>query len=94
MNNLAQLLHQLTGANAVGTVAAPTVRVHTDTRSLQAGDLFVALKGERFDAHDFLPQARAQGAVAAIAHAGLAAAGLPGVEVPDTRLALGELAGL
>ena len=32
-------------------------RVHTDTRSLQAGDLFVALKGERFDAHDFLPQA-------------------------------------
>jgi len=94
MNNLAQLMHQLTGAHAVGTVAAPTVRVHTDTRSLQAGDLFVALKGERFDAHDFLPQARAQGAVAAIAHAGLAAAGLPGVEVPDTRLALGELAGL
>ena len=92
MKDLAQLLNQLTGANAVGTVAAPIARVHTDTRSLQAGDLFVALKGERFDAHDFLPQAAAQGAVAAIAHAGLAAAGLPGVEVPDTRLALGELA--
>jgi len=94
MNNLAQLLNQLTGAHAVGAVATPVARVHTDTRSLQAGDLFVALKGERFDAHDFLPQARAQGAVAAIAHAGLAAAGLPGVEVPDTRLALGELARL
>jgi UDP-N-acetylmuramoyl-tripeptide--D-alanyl-D-alanine ligase len=94
MNNLAQLLQQLTGAQAVGTLAAPLARVHTDTRSLQAGDLFVALKGERFDAHDFLPQARAQGAVAAMAHAGLAAAGLPGVEVPDTRLALGELARL
>ena len=94
MNNLAQLLNRLTGANAVGTVQAPIARVHTDTRSLQAGDLFVALKGERFDAHDFLPQAAAQGAVAAIAHAGLAAAGMPGVEVPDTRLALGELARL
>ncbi|MDP2416626.1 MAG: UDP-N-acetylmuramoyl-tripeptide--D-alanyl-D-alanine ligase [Hydrogenophaga sp.] len=94
MKNLAALLTQLTGANAVGTLLAPMERVHTDTRSLQAGDLFVALQGERFDAHDFLPQAAAQGAVAAIAHTGLAAAGLPGVEVPDTRLALGELARL
>ncbi|MDP3926916.1 MAG: UDP-N-acetylmuramoyl-tripeptide--D-alanyl-D-alanine ligase [Hydrogenophaga sp.] len=94
MKNLALLLTQLTGASAVGTLDVPITRVHTDTRSLQPGDLFVALKGERFDAHDFLPQAAAQGAVAAIAHAGLAAAGLPGVEVPDTRLALGELARL
>ncbi|MGM9425742.1 UDP-N-acetylmuramoyl-tripeptide--D-alanyl-D-alanine ligase [Hydrogenophaga sp. MI9] len=91
MKTLAQLLPQLTGARPVGTVDQTIARVHTDTRSLQPGDLFVALKGERFDAHDFLPQARAAGAVAAIAHAGLAAAGLPGAEVPDTRLALGEL---
>ena len=40
-------------------------RVHTDTRTLRSGDLFVALRGERFDAHDFLPQAAAAGAVAA-----------------------------
>ena len=92
MKSLAQLLPQLTGARPVGTVDQTIARVHTDTRSLQPGDLFVALKGERFDAHDFLPQARAAGAVAAIAHGGLAAAGLPGAEVPDTRLALGELA--
>ncbi|WP_372743094.1 Mur ligase domain-containing protein, partial [Neptunomonas sp.] len=32
-------------------------RVNTDTRSIQPGDLFVALKGERFDAHDFAEQA-------------------------------------
>jgi UDP-N-acetylmuramoyl-tripeptide--D-alanyl-D-alanine ligase len=94
MNSVPQLLSRLSGARMVGDVAAPVQRVHTDTRSLQAGDLFVALKGERFDAHDFLNQARAAGAVAAIAHAGLAAAGLPGAEVPDTRLALGELARL
>jgi hypothetical protein len=65
----------------------------TPTRArLQAGDLFVALKGERFDANDFLAQARAQGAVAAIAHHGLAAAGLPGIEVPDTQGRAGRLA--
>ena len=72
-------------------------RVHTDTRSLQAGDLFVALRGERFDAHDFVMQAQACGAVAALveqrwfdAHAqGLT---LPAVVVPDTRVALGQLA--
>ncbi len=95
MKNVAELLPLLTGARVVGDLSAVAVaRVHTDTRSLQAGDLFVALQGERFDAHDFLPQACAAGAVAAIAHQGLEAAGLPGVEVPDTRLALGELARL
>ena len=93
MKTLLQLLPELSGARVVGTLAGLGVRrVHTDTRSLQAGDLFVALKGERFDAHDFLPQAGAAGAVAAVAQQGLAAASLPGVEVPDTRLALGELA--
>ena len=94
MNGLFPLMARLTGARPVGTPDAEVSRVHTDTRSLQPGDLFVALKGERFDAHAFLPQAKAQGAVAAIAHGGLAEAGLPGVEVPDTRLALGELARL
>ncbi|MES2841825.1 MAG: UDP-N-acetylmuramoyl-tripeptide--D-alanyl-D-alanine ligase [Pseudomonadota bacterium] len=91
MNTLGRLLTQLSGARVVGQPDVAISRVHTDTRSLQPGDLFVALKGERFDAHDFLPQAAVQGAVAAIAHAGLAEAGLPGVEVPDTRRALGEL---
>ncbi len=92
MKTLGQLLPQLSGARVVGRPDVAITRVHTDTRSLQPGDLFVALKGERFDAHDFLPQAAAQGAVAAIAHSGLADAGLPGVEVPDTRRALGEIA--
>jgi murE/murF fusion protein len=41
-------------------------RVSTDTRSLCAGDLYVALKGERFDGHDFVAAALAQGAVAAV----------------------------
>ena len=79
-------------ARLVGDGAVALERVHTDTRSLVAGDLFVALKGERFDANTFLAQARAAGAVAAIAHGGLAEAGLPGIEVPDSLQALGLLA--
>ena len=93
MKTLAQLLTTLRGARVVGELPADVARVHTDTRSLQAGDLFVALKGDRFDAHDFLRQAREAGAVAAIAQRGLAEAGLPGVQVPDSLAALGELAG-
>ena len=79
-------------ARLVGNGQLELTRVHTDTRTLQNGDLFVALKGERFDAHDFLPQAQAAGAVAAIASHGLEAAGMAGIEVPDTLLALGALA--
>jgi len=96
MFNLAQALAWLPGARLVGEGAVAVQRVHTDTRSLQPGDLFVALRGERFDAHDFLAQARASGAVAALCESGaadrLAAAGLPGLLVPDTRLALAALA--
>jgi UDP-N-acetylmuramoyl-tripeptide--D-alanyl-D-alanine ligase len=92
VNGLAELLLQLRGARAVGAVTQPVLRVHTDSRTLRPGDLFVALRGERFDGNDWLAQARAAGAVAAVAERGLAQAGLPGVEVPDARAALGELA--
>ena len=44
-------------------------RVHTDSRSLQVGDLFVALRGERFDGNQFIAQAKAQGAVAVVCEA-------------------------
>ncbi len=80
------------GAHLVGAGHTSLLRVHTDSRSLQAGDLFVALQGERFDAHAFLPQARTAGAAAALAQGGLAAAGLAGIEVPDTLRAFGALA--
>ncbi|MFT4243601.1 MAG: bifunctional UDP-N-acetylmuramoyl-L-alanyl-D-glutamate--2,6-diaminopimelate ligase MurE/UDP-N-acetylmuramoyl-tripeptide--D-alanyl-D-alanine ligase MurF [Acidovorax sp.] len=83
---------RIPAARLVGDGTVALGRVHTDTRTLQAGDLFVALKGERFDANAFLADARAAGAVAALAHGGLQAAGLPGIEVPDTLAALGALA--
>jgi UDP-N-acetylmuramoyl-tripeptide--D-alanyl-D-alanine ligase len=90
--SLAQAQQWISGARWVGGPDVRCDRVHTDTRTLQAGDLFVALRGERFDAHDFLPQAQAAGARAALAEKGLAAAGLVGLEVPNSLRALGELA--
>lgn len=88
----ALLQPSIPAARLVGDGATPLARVHTDTRTLQLGDLFVALKGERFDANAFLADARAGGAAAAIAHGGLEAAGLSGIEVPNSLAALGALA--
>lgn len=67
--------------------------VSTDTRGVTAGQLFIALRGERFDAHDFLAQAVASGATALlVADESKLPAGVPAVVVADTRLALGALA--
>ena len=89
---LADAVAMVPGAALVGDGARAFERVHTDTRTLRAGDLFVALKGERFDAHDFLPQARAAGAVAALGTHGVAEAGLDGLVVGDSLEGLQALA--
>ena len=68
------------------------LRVTTDSRALQGGDLFIALKGERFDGHEFVSKAAALGAVAALVSHPLSGMVLPQIVVPDTRLALGKLA--
>ncbi len=65
--------------------------VTSDTRKITAGCLFVALKGERFDAHDFAEQAKQAGAGALLVSRQLEC-DLPQVVVKDTRLAFGELA--
>ncbi|WP_417579752.1 UDP-N-acetylmuramoyl-tripeptide--D-alanyl-D-alanine ligase [Nitrincola sp.] len=69
------------------------VRICTDTRQIQPGDLFVCLKGEHFDAHDFIAQARQQGALAAVTDHHVDDA-LPQLVVEDTLIALGRLAAL
>ena len=67
--------------------------ISTDTRSSAPGSLFVALRGERFDAHDFLPAAAAAGAVAALVRQGTPPVpGLDLLEVPDPLRAFGTLA--
>ena len=92
MMTLAQAHALLPASVMVGDGSTTFLRVHSDTRTLRAGDLFVALRGERFDAHDFLPQAAAAGAVAALAERGLSSA-LPGLQVADALQALQQLAG-
>lgn len=91
---LQQALPWIAGARLVGDGSVAVQRVHSDTRTLQPGDLFVALKGERFDGNAFLAEARAKGAVAALCGdaAALRAAGLSGLVAPDTTRALGQLA--
>ncbi len=93
MMTLAQAHALLPGSTLVGDPQLVVRRVHSDTRSLHRGDLFVALRGERFDAHEFLGQAQAAGAVAALAERGLGEAGLPGLTVTDSAAALAQLGG-
>jgi len=95
------MMDTATAARAIaGTLSGANVdffRVTTDSRLLQAGDLFVALKGERFDGHDFVAQAFERGATAAVVaadRAGALAGRVAGslLAVGDPLAALGALA--
>ena len=66
--------------------------VSTDTRAVRPGDLFVALRGERHDAHDFVGAALAAGAAALLVERWTDACRAPAIVVPDSRRALGEIA--
>jgi UDP-N-acetylmuramoyl-tripeptide--D-alanyl-D-alanine ligase len=83
-----------TGARIIGKLPAAFSGVGTDTRTLHAGELFVALHGPRFDGANFLSTAAASGAAAALVgeHAPSEPATLPRLVVDDTLRALGEMA--
>jgi UDP-N-acetylmuramoyl-tripeptide--D-alanyl-D-alanine ligase len=66
------------------------VAVSTDTRTIGAGDLFIALKGANFDGAAFAEKAIASGAAGVMVHAGASDA-VPAIHVADTRIALGRL---
>ncbi len=95
--NMMGLADAAAAINGRATSDADITTVETDTRALNRGALFVALRGERFDAHDFLANAAAAGAAAAMVdqhhidtHG--EAAPLPLLIVENTRIALGALA--
>jgi UDP-N-acetylmuramoyl-tripeptide--D-alanyl-D-alanine ligase len=79
-----------------GTGDAAGLRVCTDSRAAQAGDVFFALKGERFDGHDYLVEVARQGAAALVVGPAPLPADLPPevnvIQVDDPRQALGRLA--
>ena len=89
--DLAEAARAVSGMLAGANV--PFSGVTTDSRSVTAGDLFVALTGERFDGHRFVSEAMLRGAAAALTQRPVQTSiPLPQVVVADTRLALGRLA--
>jgi UDP-N-acetylmuramoyl-tripeptide--D-alanyl-D-alanine ligase len=86
MSQAAKVLHaELIGADAM------FASVSKDTRDIVSGSLYVAIKGERFDGHEFVEQARAAGAAGALVSQRQPVE-LPQILVDDTKLALGALA--
>jgi UDP-N-acetylmuramoyl-tripeptide--D-alanyl-D-alanine ligase len=77
---------------ALGGPDAKVLRVSTDSRSIQPGDLFIALRGEKFDGGAFAAQALQQGAAGVVLDAAQAPEIASAIRVDDTRLALGRLA--
>ena len=88
MMRLAELAAMLAAPLRGADVGFDTV--NTDTRNIRSGDLFVALKGERFDAHAFVAEAAKAGAVAALVEHAVAAA-IPQIVVGSTLEALATL---
>ncbi len=88
----------LEAAQAIGALAlgpnVPFLGVSTDSRNVTQGDLFIAIKGERFDGHEYIRMALSLGAVAAMVDQSWPDQdlGLPLLRVDNTRLALGRLA--
>jgi len=66
--------------------------ISTDSRSVRPGDLFIAIRGERYDGHDFLGAAFRKGASGAVVHRNIRYNGRVLVRVNDTLRALGDLA--
>ncbi|MBU1395024.1 MAG: UDP-N-acetylmuramoyl-tripeptide--D-alanyl-D-alanine ligase [Gammaproteobacteria bacterium] len=75
-----------------GGVDAEVLRVSTDSRTIQPGDLFIALRGEKFDGGRFAAQALQRGAAGVVLDAAQAPDMTAAIRVDDTRLALGRLA--
>ena len=90
-----QLLAALCGGVDImeqrGDMSRPIHRVTDDSRAVTGGSLFVAVKGERVDGHEFVDRAIKAGAVAVVAQAPVALGSLPFVRVNDSRKALGLL---
>ncbi len=77
-----------------GSPAATFQRVNTDSRQAQAGDLFIALSGERFDGHEFLAEVAKKGAAAVLVEKGRALPSLPDcavIRVANPRQAYGQV---
>ncbi len=92
---IADILGALPGATFTGGGSAAETAfdgVSTDSRTVAAGALFVALRGETFDAHAFLPQVARQGVAAVVVDTVPEGFTTPAIVVADTLVALGRIA--
>ena len=93
-----EILKATGGALLRGSHGWSCIGISTDTRTLAAGDLFIALAGENFDGHDCLAKAAERGAAGLLIRAdvaeklAMAPEGPPVIAVPDTLKALGDIA--
>ena len=87
---LSEIAKTTKGTHVGSDVAIASVSI--DTRAIQPGDMYVAIKGDQFDGNEFVDKAEQAGAAAAILNKGFTS-NLPHILVDDTRLALGQLAG-
>ena len=88
----AQLKGQWIGLETTDNERLTATRIITDTRKIEAGDIYLAIVGEKFDGHNFVETAVEKGAVAAIVSQPIADLGVPQLQVEDTRLAFGQIA--
>jgi UDP-N-acetylmuramoyl-tripeptide--D-alanyl-D-alanine ligase len=88
--SLAPMIASITGARM--TQNASFDGVSTDSRTVQPGQLFVALRGENFDAHDYLAQVAGKGVAAVVVEKLPEGWTLPAIVVPNTLTALGQIA--
>ncbi|CAG7856715.1 UDP-N-acetylmuramoyl-tripeptide--D-alanyl-D-alanine ligase [biofilm metagenome] len=86
---LSEIANVIQGIHVGADMAISSVSINT--RTIQPGDLYVAIKGQQFDGNEFINNAESAGAIAAILHQGHPTT-LPHLFVNDTRLALGQFA--
>ena len=87
LKELQAALPYATAVNMAGAAVNTQVDgISTDSRNVAAGNLFFALRGEHFDAHDFLPQVAAQGAAAVVVERLPPGLNMPALIVPDTQM--------
>jgi UDP-N-acetylmuramoyl-L-alanyl-D-glutamate--2,6-diaminopimelate ligase len=85
--NLQTLLREVPGIKGDDIPPIPVIGVSADSRQITPGMLFVAIQGRHADGHDYLPQAIAHGAVAALGERPIVGLSIPYWQVPDSRLA-------
>jgi MurE/MurF fusion protein len=87
---LGDLLDSVAGARLIGDATVPIRSVRSDSRAIEAGDVYVAVRGMRADGHAFIPDAIERGAAAVVVEHALEVA-VPQLVVPDGAAALGLL---